>query len=256
MTAAGGPAYDYGRQGRIGLGTPQANPTVEAEFSILLPRSVSVQATRLVCADRDPSRRLRAYLEGLPAALASYSSMPLSAFGFACTGSSYLLGAEREAEIVDGLAQTAGFPVETAARAVLAVLQARRISRLALLAPYPEPLLQAAQRYWRSQGLQVVAVARVATAEADTRSIYQLSSQDAAKALAALEPADAQAILLSGTGMPSLACIRDVESALPVLSSNLCLAWRLLWLAGARSLLPGPAPEIAGWRQRLAECLG
>ena len=255
MNAAGNSTYDYGRQGRIGLGTPQANPTVEAEFSILMPRSVSVQATRLVCADGDPFRRLRAYIEELPATLASYASMPLSAFGFACTGSSYLLGAKREAEIVEGLAKTAGYPVETAARAVLAALQARRISKLAILAPYPEPLLEAARRYWRSQGLQVAAMARVATSGSDTQTIYQLSSRDAARALAALEPEDAQAILLSGTGMPSLACIRDAESPLPVLSSNFCLAWRLLWLAGAQSLLPEPAPEIAGWRQRLAECL-
>lgn len=255
MTAAASPAYDYGRQGRIGLGTPQANPTVEAEFAILLPRSVSVQATRLVCVDGDPFRRLRAYMEGLPTALASYASMPLSAFGFACTGSSYLLGAKREAEILEGLAQTAGYPVETAARAVLAALQARHISKLALLAPYPEPLLEAAQRYWRSQGLQIVAAAQVATPGPDTQTIYQLSSRDAAKALAALDAKDAQAILLSGTGMPSLACIRDSASQLPVLSSNFCLAWRLLALAGASAHLHGPAPEIAGWRQRLGECL-
>ena len=254
MNAACNPAYDYGRQGRLGLGVPQANPTVEAEFSILLPRSVSVQATRLACADPDPLRRLRAYLEGLPATLACYASMPLSAFGFACTGSSYLLGAAREAEIVEGLSKSAGYPVETAARAVLAALQARGISKLAILGPYPEPLLAAAQRYWRSQGLHVAALARVATSGTDTRTIYQLSSRDAAKALASLDPRDGQAVLLSGTGMPTLACIRDAQSPLPILSSNFCLAWRLLALAGAQSLLPGPAPEIAGWRQRLAEC--
>ena len=255
MTIAWNPAYDYGRQGRIGLGIPQANPTVEAEFSILLPRSVSVQATRLVCADPDPNRRLRAYIEELQTTLASYASMPLSAFGFACTGSSYLVGAEREAEIVKGLAQTLGYPVETAARAVLEALRVRRIAKLAILAPYPQPLLEAAQRYWRSQGLQVATAVRLPTPSADTQTIYQLSSRDAAEALAALDPEGAEAVLLSGTGMPTLACIRDCVARLPVLSSNFCLAWRLLVLAGATSHLEGAAPEIKGWRRRLGECL-
>jgi maleate isomerase len=34
-----GGAAVYGSCGRIGIGTPQANPTVEAEMAILLPRT-------------------------------------------------------------------------------------------------------------------------------------------------------------------------------------------------------------------------
>jgi len=40
----------------------------------------------------------------------------------------------------------------------------------------------------------------------------------------------AEVILASGTGMPTLAALRRwrTESRVPVLSSNLCLAWALL----------------------------
>lgn len=57
---------DYARAGRLGLGTPQANPTVEAEIRRLLPFDVDAVTLRLTCASPDPAVRLRSYLTDLP----------------------------------------------------------------------------------------------------------------------------------------------------------------------------------------------
>lgn len=245
--------YDYGRSGRIGIATPQANPTVEAEFSILFPRAVLMQVSRLVSADPDVSQRLVDYITNLEDTLKSYGSMTLSAVGFACTGSSYLIGAAREDEIVKRLSAKLGYPVVTAAAAIKAVLQARGISKIALVAPYPQPLIDRAVEYWSDAGLEIVSSTRVPTRTDNTETIYELSSKDAENCLRELEVGTAQAVLLSGTGMPTLACIAQQDRGIPVFSSNLCLAWQLLSITGLTEYVSGPAPEIAGWRERLGE---
>ena len=73
----------------------------------------------------------------------------------------------------------------------------------------------------------------------DTHRIYELTSDDALGALRAVGRDGAGAIVASGTGMPSLRALRILrgETALPVLSSNLCLAWALV-----REVAPELAP--------------
>ena len=83
--------YDYGRAGIIGIGTPQANPTVEAETRILLPPNALLQTVRLTSPAPDALDRLREYLLDLPQTLARYDTLKPAAFGFGCTGSSYLV---------------------------------------------------------------------------------------------------------------------------------------------------------------------
>ncbi len=247
--------YDYGRTARIGVATPQANPTVEAEFSILYPRSVSIQASRLVCDSTSPTKRLVSYIEHISDAIASYGGMRLSAFGFACTGSSYLVGARREKEICDRLEQELNYPVSTTTHAILSVLANRNFGRVALIAPYPDTLIEASKQYWQAADIEITTSHRITTRSENTETIYELSSADAAHALETFDPKGADVILLSGTGMPSLASIGQHASGIPIISSNLCLAWRLLALSGIADLCNGPAPEITGWRERMAEAI-
>ena len=62
----------------------------------------------------------------------------------------------------------------------------------------------------------------------------------------------AQALVASGTGMPTLRALRTLrrETALPVLSSNLCLAWCLL-RAVAPELAPTSPVELLAADRRL-----
>ncbi|MDQ8756564.1 aspartate/glutamate racemase family protein [Sphingosinicella sp. LHD-64] len=241
--------YDYGRAGTLGIGTPQANPTVEAEMRILLPPPVAMAVVRLTSTSQNPLFRLRLYLEGLEETLAQYDALRPDAFGFACTGSSYLVGAQREAEIVAEVENRFGYPIVTATAAIAWQLERLGAQRIALVSPYPAALADAAEAYWRAAGFDVAEVRRIETGSADTRSIYALGSEDARPAAEALRRTGVDAVLLSGTGMPSLALIADAEDGPPVISSNLCLALRLCDLLGA------PAPDPADWRPRLAQAL-
>jgi maleate isomerase len=251
MSAAAIP--EYGRLGKVGIGTPQANPTVEAELAILLPRACSLHVTRLTSKATVPEQRLVDYLNGLESYLSAFDTLRPDVFGFACTASSYLLGAQQEQRIVDTAAKRRGYPIETAARAIIWGLGRLGARRIAVVVPYPESVVEAARRYWLAAGIELVHIERVATRDADTRGIYELGSDRVLAALPRLPLDKIDAVLVSGTGMPSLAALRESSAGVPIISSNVCLAARLLDLLGRAEWLERDSLAIRGWQQRFDE---
>jgi len=215
---------NYAQQGAVGVATPQANPTVEPEFQALAPKGVGLYVTRLTSRAISPRRRLTGYLRQIGRAVESFDTLPLDAFGFACTGSSYLLGRETEAELIKDAA--ADYPILTATMAVEAALKKLNARKIALITPYPDWLTQAAVAFWRDGGISITTINQIPLPSGDTRGIYQLTPQAVNRQLAGLDTKGADAVLISGTGLPSLNLIAKIEkrSGLPVLSSNACLA--------------------------------
>ncbi len=245
----------YASLGRFGVGVPQSNPTVEAELGVLLPRTASLHVTRLTSSAADPLDRLRRYLADLPIYLKDFDGLKLAAFAFACTGSSYLLGVDEEAKIAESCAAKFGYPIALAADSIVWALEKLNARNIAVIAPYPAALIEAGHHYLEARGVQVAALERVITSTADTRSIYLTGIADARAALARLPKSGIDAILISGTGMPTLGAV-DTHGLPPIISSNLCVAARALELAGKRDVLDGRGLEPMGWRTRLEEALG
>jgi maleate isomerase len=215
---------NYPHLGAIGVATPQANPTVEPEFQALAPPGVGVYVTRLTSRAKSSRRRLSGYLRQLERAVLSFDSLPLKALGFACTGSSYLLGRKREAELIKQA--NAAYPILTATGTLEAELDKLQAQKISLVSPYPEWLNDAAVRFWRDGGRTVTAINRIALSGSDTRGIYDLTPDVVRQHLKELVIDGADVVLISGTGLPSLDLIRQLKdrTGLPVLSANACLA--------------------------------
>jgi maleate isomerase len=241
---------EYGKAGTVGIGVPQANTTVEAEFRVLAPAGVNVITARLQGSRTDSRQRLLDYFHTLGATMDTFDSAPLDAFGFACTGSSYLLGVQKDRDAFAELSKRRGYPVVPATEAILESLAQIGARRIALVSPYPAWLTEAGLGYYRDAGIEVAEVVQVEADTADTRNVYNATSADALAAAKRLKRSDVDALLLSGTGMPTLGAIGEISRATgkPVLSSTLCLAWAL----GKRLGLGGKPPwEDRKWEPQL-----
>jgi maleate cis-trans isomerase len=232
-------SLEYASRGLVGMLTPQANTTVEPEFNLLWPPHVAMINARLMSDEPSMDARLVDYFANYGASLRQFANAPLKAVAAACTGASYLAGREREASLIAELQARHGFAFITAATAVVDALTVLKTKRIGLVSPYPAGLNEASVAYWRSQGFDPVEVASVLNNETAFHPIYSLQGSAAIRALRSLEGKPLDAIVMLGTGMPTLAPIAETIgwSGAPVMSCNLCLAWRVV------EALDGQAPS-------------
>jgi maleate isomerase len=248
--------FEYGSAGIIGIAPPQSNPTVEPEMATLLPADVTMLTTRLRGNMLDTRKRFGEYLINLKDSLDGYGAIKLGAFGFACTATSYLLGEREASREFDKLSLHFGYPIISSAQAIRIALSELGAARIALFGPYPGWLQEVSQRFWFESGFALVAKTGVDLGNGDTLGIYRLRTNSIVEAVSRMDWSKADAIVLTGTGAPTLRASPEIArlSGKPVFSSNLCLAWALLREIGHKSALPVWADQsvlIKGWADRL-----
>jgi maleate cis-trans isomerase len=237
----------YAARALSGILTPQANTTVEPEMALLMPPGHGTITARLTSGCAAMNDRLIDYFNTIESTAAEFANAPVQALGFACTGASYLVGPQAEADLASRFAAR-GLPLVTAGQAIRSALATLGATRIAVASPYGDGLTDAALAYWQAQGLTVTQVVRIAENAAAFHPIYAHGADHALTAARALQnDPQAQAVVLLGTGLPTLPALAALaEARLPVLSSNLCLAWALDHAA------TGTAPDAAtlhSWRK-------
>ena len=199
----------------------------------LIPASVEYFTLRLGSDSPDPAQRLRDYLENLPYFMTRFARLQLDCFMFACTGSSYLLPEAYTNECRSQAEEKLGAPILLAADAIALALSQYNAQRIAILSPYPDWLNEAAVEYWSARGFEIVQAAQVDIGSQDTYAIYEQHSAVALKLFEQFENLEVDAWLVSGTGMPALAVVRElIARGHKAISSNLALAMAGLDLLG------------------------
>lgn len=206
------------------------------------PSRVSVHFTRMVAegavgAHAGFEQRMRMQIAHLADTVALLAMVKPKAIVMAHAGMSALLGKEGEAELVDRMQRAHGIPFITAFGAVLAALAHLGAKRVALGTPYDAESTLRTKAHLEAHGVEVVSHGQLA----GVKNIYEETAQRARELARSVDAPAAQAVFLSGLGMPTVAALAAMEQDLgkPVVSGAAAAMWRALRAAGLRAPIEG-----------------
>ena len=230
------------RSTRIGFLVPPGNPTVEPEMSRLAPPNVSVHFTRMVAhgeagAHAGQEERNRTQIAHLDENVALLAMVKPAVIVLAHTASSYTLGREGEAKLIERLERSSGIPFITAFGSVIRALEHLGARRVALATPYSEEATLRSKAHLEAHGLAVVAWGRLE----NVKNIYDETAERAHGLARRVDVPQAQAVFLSGVGMPTIATLEKMERDLgkPVVSAAAAMMWNALRVAGIGAPIQG-----------------
>ena len=231
-----------GWRARLGFLLPPGNPTVEPEMIALAPEGVSVHFHRMAAYGAPGSlerqdERTRTMIDNIDVSIELLASVEPDVIVVAHTATSYYLGRQGEAELLVRLQKLVGKRVITAFGSVLRALERLNVRRLALGTPYSAETTLQGKAHLEGHGLEVVNFANLQ----GVTNIYDETAERAYGLARLVDREDAEAVFLSGTGMPTLPVLEMLEQDLgkPVISSASAMMWHALRLAGVRQPVLG-----------------
>jgi maleate isomerase len=232
-----------GWRARLGFMVPPGNPTIEPEMIALAPQGVSLHFHRMDSGGGVPGaldnqdRRTRAMIDSLDAAIPLLASVKPDIIVVAHTATSYYLGHEREAALLARLTAASGVPIVTAFGAVAAALERLQVRRIAYGAPYSAETTAQGRAHLEACGFAVVRAENLK----GVTNIYDETAERAYRLARDIDSAEAEAVFLTGTGMPTLPALDLLETDLgkPVISSASAMMWYALRRVGVRQKIAG-----------------
>jgi len=227
-------SVEYAARGLIGVLTPQANTTVEPEYNILTPPGYAWINARMTSRFGTIEERLVDYFGNVHSFLPQFANAPIQSIAFACTGTSYLAGVKDEDRVLKEIEEKTGLPAMSAATSVCKALHVLGAKKIGLVSPYAGSLDKACPPYWEERGFKVAAKRNAEWSGENFHPIYSLNSDAAQACLDKMHDDDLDAIVMLGTGMPTLSPIARTPyvGRAPVFSCMLAIVWASVAAAG------------------------
>lgn len=232
-----------GWRARLGFLIPPGSPTTETEIIRLTPAGVSVHFTRMVAGRTVPGsldgqeERNLSHITHLDENIELLSAVKPSVIVMAHTATSYTLGKAAEEQLVQRIEAETGIRFTTAFASVVAALRYLGVKRVAVGTPYSESTTLQCRLNLEAHGFEVVGCANLQ----GVKNIYDETAERAYQLAREVDTRDAQAVFLSGVGMPTIDTLQTLEQDIgkPAISSTSALMWNALRMAGVSTSIPG-----------------
>ncbi len=236
-----------GTAATFGVIVLQTDETLEPEFAqIMAQPGIALYHNRIPMAPAILPETLMQMKADLPAAAALFpSSLRFDAIGYGCTSAATVIGPDGvRAAIQSAIPGAAVTDPLTALIAACAKLDARRI---AFLTPYVPEVSARMQARLEDAGNSIVSFGSFE--ESDDRVVARISEASILKAIETVAAkADCDVVIVACTNLRCARIIAQAEklTGVPVLSSNVALAWHMLALAGIKPAKPEFGRLMAG----------
>jgi maleate isomerase len=156
---------------------------------------------------------------------------------YACTSGSFIGGLDGEAALVYAMTEAGAPAAVTTSGALLQALRHLEVGRIATATPYIPEITVGLTTYLAEAGVEVVAAAGLGL----TSDIWTVPYDVTVDLVRATDTADAQAVFISCTNLPTYDVIATLERDLgkPVLTANQVTMWSALNVIGRKAVGPG-----------------
>jgi maleate isomerase len=224
---------------RFGVLVPATNTTVETEYGRLLPPSWQVHVARIPLLSSGAESIPRGGDADVDYQARLLGSAKVEVVALAQTAAG-LSSDDFDEQIIGRMSEAAGVPAITSARAIGWAVRALGARRIAVVAPYPVPVLELLERHFtRKHGLDVVAIDSFSGTDS---VIYPTLGHDLAlDALVRADRPEIEVFIVPGGNFPTMTFISEWERAIgkPVITTNQAALWAMLRIMRADEIVPG-----------------
>ncbi len=218
---------------QLGLIVLQSDETIEDDFRrMFAPSDVSLLVSRVPSSSEVTQDTLAQMQSTLPAAAGLFPRpVTFDVVGYGCTSGTSVIGAPQINQLVRSGCTTA--QVTEPVSALLAACRHLGLQQIAFLSPYIESVSDTLRSVIAESGVEIPVFGSFnESREEMVARMDRKSVRDAAIELGSAR--DVDAVFLSCTNLKTMDVIADIEAELsmPVLSSNLVLAWHMARLGG------------------------